>query len=266
MCEMLGVNFSKPTRVSFTLAGLLSRSNWNPDGWGIGCYPDGKGSALFKEAVAGNQSLLALLWVKHNLFSSATYLCHIRRASRGQVTYSNCHPFSRHYRELDILFCHNGTLNKNQLVTRTHCRPTGQTDSEQVFCYLLSKMAELKIFPVRKGRYIGYTKSEMAAIHKILLEINKHGSICCIFSDGHSMFCYRDVHGALDLFFLEQNSQGSSGKFADEDLEMNIHHDGEEFGQGFNVATAPLSNAEWQEFHPGQLIVTQHGRIVANFS
>jgi predicted glutamine amidotransferase len=266
MCEMLGLNFSKPTRVSFSLAGLLSRSNWNPDGWGIGCYPDGKASALFKESVAGNQSLLALLWVKHNVFSSCTYLCHIRRASRGQVSYSNSHPFSHHYRALDFLFCHNGTLDRKQLVTRTHFRPAGQTASELAFCFLLSKMSELKIYPVRKGQYIGYTKEEICAIRNILLEINKHGSICCIFSDGHSMFCYRDVQGARDLFFLEQNSQGSSGKFADEDLEMNIHHDGEEIGHGFNVATAPLSNAEWQEVRPGQLIVSQHGRIAANIS
>lgn len=155
MCEMLGLNFSKPTRVSFSLAGLLSRSNWNADGWGIGCYPDGKASALFKESVAGNQSMLALLWVKHNVFSSGTYLCHVRRASRGQVTYSNTHPFNHHYRALDFLFCHNGTLDRKQLVTRTHFRPAGGTDSEQAFCFLLSKMAELKIYPIKKGRYVG---------------------------------------------------------------------------------------------------------------
>ena len=266
MCEMLGLNFNRPVGITFSFSGLLTGSGWNHDGWGIGCYPDGKSAIVFKEAVAGHDSLLASFLTSYLPLQSATYLAHIRRASRGKVTTSNTHPFARHYKSLEFQFIHNGTLDKSHLKSEIRYRPVGETDSEKAFCYLLSRMEAWKICPVQKGKYIGYTQQQFSTIRNILLDINQYGSISCIFSDGATMFSYRDINGARDLHYLEKRQPLSERELEDEDIKLQVGLKKESEEQGLVITTAPLSDGEWQEFRPGQLIVTQHGQVVANIS
>lgn len=266
MCELLGMNFNHPVYIGFSFAGLMSRSGWNKDGWGLGLYPDEKAAAVYKEAIAGQHSLVALFIAKYRCLRSATFLAHIRQASRGQIAFSNSHPFNHHYQALEFLFIHNGTLDKKQFPVQKNFHPIGETDSEQVFCFLLSKMAGLRIYPVRKGEYIGYDEQQINAIYQILLDINDHGSMCCIFSDGRSLFAYRDKNGARELHFTEKTHEHSTHRLGDGEIKVTIHPDNEEHGNGLIFASEPLSAGEWQSFKPGQLIVTQHGQVIANLT
>ena len=267
MCEMLGLNFSRPVEVAFSFAGLLKGSERNPHGWGVGCYPDGGRAAnIFKEAKPGYESLLAAFLSSHLPLRSSTFLAHIRKASRGSVTFANCHPFSRHYKALEYLFVHNGTMNKELLKSKGRYRPLGQTDSELAFCSLMGRIEALKIYPVIKGKYVGYTQEQFDAIYKILREINQAGSLACILTDGQTMFAYRDANGLRELHYQERHQSLVEHELGDEEVTIKLPGNNEHDGTGFIMATVPIDSGEWKTFQPGQMIVCRNGAMIANIS
>ncbi|MCI0495267.1 class II glutamine amidotransferase, partial [candidate division KSB1 bacterium] len=68
---------------------------------------------------------------------SPLYILHARRKSpgKGLVRIENVHPFAY----ADYLFCHNGTIN-DALEFDQQFTPTGDTDSERFFYYILSDL------------------------------------------------------------------------------------------------------------------------------
>ncbi|MBM9514692.1 class II glutamine amidotransferase [Desulfogranum marinum] len=263
MCELLALNFNKPIQPKFSFPSLLLGCDWNPDGWGIGYHPDGKGAVVFKEPVPGNESELAAFLQHSHLLKSETFILHIRRASRGMVSYENTHPFFRHYCGTEMIFAHNGTL-----VTRTplniNYQVIGNTDSEQAFCTLLGEMEKKDIIPRRRGGLQYFSDENLEKIYEILFDINRHGAFNCIFSDGFNLFAYRDKKGARDLHYVKREYPFSSCRFRDSDIgvDLNVHKGSDE--SGYIIASNPLSDEEWEEFNPGQMIVFSRGKQVAS--
>lgn len=92
-------------------------------------------------------------WSNRNLRNLAPKIktecmvAHVRAASVGEVSESNCHPFQ--YKNL--LMAHNGGIEEFQLVKRKIREPLtnelynwikGQTDSEHIFAYLLNHLLQ----------------------------------------------------------------------------------------------------------------------------
>jgi predicted glutamine amidotransferase len=119
------------------------------DGWGAGWFArDGQPRV--------HKSVVPILDRKSGFFSALAGLSadaprialgHLRKASVGGVATENTHPF-----EADgWLFCHNGTLfNAEHLPLVAH-DPTGRTDSERFFLYLLEQMAGDGEQGIRRG-------------------------------------------------------------------------------------------------------------------
>ena len=117
----------------------------NGDGFGIGWYvPE-----LHDEPVTFVSVHPA--WSNRNLRNLAPkvqtecFIAHVRAASVGEVSESNCHPFQ--YRNL--LMMHNGGVENFSLIKRRLRQPLtdelynwikGQTDSEHIFAYLLNNL------------------------------------------------------------------------------------------------------------------------------
>ena len=117
----------------------------NGDGFGIGWYvPE-----LHKEPVTFVSVHPA--WSNRNLRNLAPkirtecFIAHVRAASVGEVSESNCHPFQ--YRNL--LMMHNGGVENFSRIKRKIREPLsdelynwikGQTDSEHLFAYLLNQL------------------------------------------------------------------------------------------------------------------------------
>jgi glutamine amidotransferase len=117
----------------------------NGDGFGIGWYHQelSKEPATF---VSVNPA-----WSNRNLKNLAPkirtdcLIAHVRAASVGDVSESNCHPF--HHKEL--LMAHNGGVEEFGKIKRKLREPLsdelynwikGQTDSEHIFAFLLNQM------------------------------------------------------------------------------------------------------------------------------
>lgn len=117
----------------------------NGDGFGIGWYvPDVSPEPV--TFVSVNPA-----WSNRNLRNLAPkirtecMIAHVRAASVGEVSESNCHPFL--YKNL--LMAHNGGIEEFQKVKRKIREPLsdelynwikGQTDSEHIFAYLLNEL------------------------------------------------------------------------------------------------------------------------------
>src|ERR1044071_2616965 len=117
----------------------------NGDGFGIGWYvPE-----LHEEPVTFVSVNPA--WSNRNLRNLAPkirtecFIAHVRAASVGEVSESNCHPFQ--YKNL--LMMHNGGVEEFSKIKRKLREPLtdelynwikGQTDSEHIFAYLLNDL------------------------------------------------------------------------------------------------------------------------------
>jgi predicted glutamine amidotransferase len=117
----------------------------NGDGFGIGWYvPEVNNEPV--TFVSVNPA-----WSNRNLRNLAPkirtecFIAHVRAASVGEVSESNCHPFQ--YKNL--LMMHNGGIENFGLIKRKIREPLtdelynwikGQTDSEHIFAYLLNHL------------------------------------------------------------------------------------------------------------------------------
>jgi glutamine amidotransferase len=140
-------------------------SNVHCHGWGIGWYENGA-AQVKKEPVS------ALGSPKFNDTArdakSHVFVCHLRKASNGEQTYSNSQPFN----SSKWLFAHNGTVDRDYLMTKlTNAQLTieGETDSEVYFHWLLQNLEKSGVnglqFAVDEVR-----KREFTALNFILTD------------------------------------------------------------------------------------------------
>ena len=265
MCELLGLAFNRQINPTFSFAGLLSGSDKNPEGWGIGFYPEhGSTASIFKEAITGTDSHLAQYLQSYPNLSSQIVLAHIRKSSSGTVNHSNTHPFDRFFNGRQWLFAHNGTLYYPELLKLRYYYPAGDTDSERSFCWLLAQLRDMHIKPMFKGSYVGFSDADVRSIYQQLLYINVEctGAFNVLFSDGQHLFAYRDIHGKRPLYYLYRQYPFATTLFRDSDMIVNLNIEKGREEAGYVIASVPLSNEDWCEFLPGQLIVFRDGEMV----
>ncbi|OAM25695.1 class II glutamine amidotransferase [Eikenella exigua] len=83
-------------------------------------------------------SPMAEFVVKTYQIKSTNVIAHIRKATQGSVGLANTHPFIREILGKYWLFAHNGHLGGFQPKEGKYYRPIGSTDSERVFCFILT--------------------------------------------------------------------------------------------------------------------------------
>jgi len=198
----------------------------------------------------GMTALLASFLTSYLPLRSATYLAHIRRASRGKVSVSNTHPFNRHYKSLEFLFAHNGTLDKTQLKSGTRYRPVGETDSEKAFCYLLSRMEAWKIYPVQKES-TSVTPISSSRKSATFYSISTSMDRCLAYFPMDLPYSPTETLMAQGIWhYLEKRQPLSERELENEDIKLKVNLDKDSDEYGFIMATAPLSDGEWVSFQP----------------
>ena len=148
MCRLLAAVASEVTHFRLSLKeaprSLAFLSREHRDGWGIGVYSQGDGWLLqrgtdcahedddFHEVAAGS--------------CGEVLIAHVRKRTVGPVTLENTHPFEKS----GWVFAHNGTIEDVEWV-RSQVSPErlaalgGQTDSEILFAFLLTRLDQARI-------------------------------------------------------------------------------------------------------------------------
>jgi len=251
MCELLGLNFNQPVRPSLSFRGFSHRGDKNPHGWGIARY-EGKACQVFKEPIKVQSSQLAAFIRDYDAFISTIFISHVRDASRGNQTLQNTHPFVRVFRSRDLVCAHNGTIKEPLDSTPLDFQPVGETDSEVLFCALLTSLSQAQI-----------SFDEFQKIEKVLRGFNELGTMNLLFSEGDHLYCYRDKDGHNGLCRTERISPFKRVSLQDEDWDIDLAEENQPGQRGFVIASHPLTkNEQWIDFTPGALGVFKDGQLV----
>ena len=253
MVQLLGINCEKEIEIDFAFKGSAAVSGKNPDGWGYTYFKDDKWM-IFKEPFDETQFELKDFQLNFptNFFSSSL-LSHIRYATKGNKILENTHPFELELFERNWTFAHSGhlTIYKHVLRYSEGIAPKGDTDSEEVFCTILTDVRDLG--------HLTKDKDIALQIEKTAKELSKEGGMNILLSDGDYLFAY--YSGYKSLYYAElrppfdKNIVGEDHQLwftlfvKDMDTQIGI------------VASEPLiPEVEWRKFDINTLYAFKNGK------
>jgi transglutaminase-like putative cysteine protease/predicted glutamine amidotransferase len=214
---------------------------------------------VLKEPAPESGSIRSELVKAWDHLASSIFVVHIRTATWGQNSAANTQPFSRAHGGRDWLIAHSGSL-RDRLVVGGRFEPVGSTDTELIFCDLLERIAEAG------WRSLGDCDLERLRLE--LGDLNKHGGLGLVMSDGQHLLVYADAHdeGRLHLCHLLP-PHGKSLAFGDEDLMVDLTSRGDVSRKGVAVSSSPLTRSdgrpmEWTRVPPGHLLMVRQGAVI----
>ena len=245
MCQLLGMNSSKPAALNFSFAGFAERggrTGVHADGWGI-AFHDGERCQLLTETLASIDSPLAQS-LRRAAPRSRNVVAHIRKATQGAVAPHNSHPFVRTLWGRSWSFAHNGNLEQFHPRHAPYYSAAGDTDSERAFCYLLSALR--RQFPLQAPPLAQLGEAVAAAAAAVA----RHGSFNFIMSNGEVLL----AHCSTSLHYVLRQYPFASARLLDCDLQIHFGQHNHLDDRIAVIATEPLTEGEaWQAFLPGQL-------------
>ncbi|WP_322058566.1 class II glutamine amidotransferase [Paraburkholderia sp. J63] len=258
MCQLLGMNCAAPTDVTFSFTGFAARggaTDHHADGWGIAFFED-KACRLFIDHEASARSPIAEM-VKRYPIKSRNTIAHIRKATQGHTSLENSHPFQRELWGRHWIFAHNGDLQDFNPVMSGVYQPVGTTDSERAFCTLLEGLR--KAFPGCQPPL----DELFATLESLTREITQFGVFNFLLSNGQALFAHCSTH----LYYLVRSWPFSTAHLVDADVSIDFAKYTTPEDRVSVIATAPLTDNEvWTRFAPGDLLMFQHGDVVARTS
>lgn len=253
MCQLLGMNCNTPTDVMFSFAGFAQRggrTDHHADGWGIAFF-EGQGLRHFVDHQPACDSPVAEL-IRRYPIRSENVIAHIRKATQGEVSLRNCHPFVRELWGRYWVFAHNGDLKGFEPRLHSHFRPVGSTDSERAFCWILQELAKSHA-GVPSVQELTITLRELAA------RIAAHGTFNFLLSNGQALWAHASTH----LHYVERRHPFTQAQLADEGLSVDFSAHTTPQDRVAVIVTAPLTtNEAWTAFAPGELKVFVDGVAV----
>ena len=146
MCRLFGFRSVIPSQVHRSLLdadnALGVQSERHPDGWGVAFYIDGAPHLTRSPRAALGDHLFKRV---SGVVASETVLAHVRKATVGDLSVLNCHPF-QHGR---WVFAHNGEVRDferhrqtvlAEVAPRLRRYVLGDTDSEILFFLFLTRL------------------------------------------------------------------------------------------------------------------------------
>jgi predicted glutamine amidotransferase len=146
MCRLFGFRSVIQSQVHRSLLeadnALCSLSDQHPDGWGVAYYVEGTPHLTRSALTALSDRVFQRV---SGVVASETVVAHVRKATQGNLSVLNCHPF-QHGR---WVFAHNGDVptfaqHRETLVSEVSPRLRryilGETDSEVVFFLILTQL------------------------------------------------------------------------------------------------------------------------------
>ncbi len=263
MCQLLGLSSSDPIRLTFDWENFVkhgSQHGGNPDGWGVAYY-EGVDAMLLREAEPAAESSMVQYLSKHAPRSDLI-ISHIRRATYGNLKLANTQPFQRVLGGHTHIFAHNGFVPPLKM-PNTPCwlLPQGDTDSEHLFCHLLSHLE-----PLWNSGGIPSIEQRFDVVQRFAQEIMQRGASNFLYSDGVNLFAHghrqtlpgEAISDEPGLYVnLCKSEPGSDMTIPCQGLRT----EGRCSNQAL-VATYPLNDHEWVPLKAGEIACFEHGQRI----
>jgi len=206
MCRIFGFRSVIPSKVHRSLLAaenaLGVQSNDHPDGWGVAFYVDDAPHLTRSPTTALGDHLFHRL---SGVASSQTVLAHVRKATQGELTVLNCHPFQ--YGRW--VFAHNGDIpnfQQHRAALLDEITPPlrrfilGETDSEVIFYIILTQLSAQKALASDYSAHDALSAVHAAA-RKIRDICEGDGNTKClltlVLTNGHTMVA---MQGGKELY------------------------------------------------------------------
>jgi glutamine amidotransferase len=256
------MNANSPTDLTFSFSGFAprgGRTDQHADGWGVAFF-EGDGVRAFIDQASAACSPIAKLLCDYPI-RSENVIAHIRKATQGEVSLRNCHPFTRELWGRYWVFAHNGDLGSFRPRLHAHFRPVGTTDSEWLFCWIMQELwkshANLPSVPELTQTLAELCDQVRAEVARLP---NAKASFNFLLSNGQALW----AHCSTELWFIERAHPFGHAKLVDEELSIDFAQHTQPSDKVSVVVTKPLTDNEtWQRMAPGELKVFQDGAAQA---
>ena len=227
MCELFGVSSDRKIRVNEYLNVFFKHSVEHHNGWGLALLDDGVIS-IEKEPVRAVDSQYLKNRLTGNI-ETARCMAHIRKATMGDVSFPNTHPFvlSDDSGKKWVLV-HNGTIFESVVLTPYQYIQEGSTDSERVLHFIVEWMNRLILNGFDDSRKFNF-------INEIVLKLTPGNKLNFLLYDSDYLYVHKNEPGTMYRKVIP----------------------GEVI-----ISTLPLDNEHWEEVPQNQLIVYKDGKIV----
>lgn len=230
MCELLCVSAGKKIFANDLLKNFFEHSVEHPNGWGLAVL-DGKNIAIEREPVKARNSLYLKNRLTGNI-ESARFMAHIRKATIGEESFSNTHPFVRMDESgRNWVLMHNGTIFDSRELSSYQYEQEGTTDSERILLYLVDcinerLVSEMNSFDVNQRFHL---------VDEMVRKLAKGNKLNLVIYDG-------------DYFYIHKNEADSLYK--------------REHNKEIVISTRPLTNECWEEVPTNRLLVYRDGEKI----
>lgn len=262
MTQLLALSFDCATSPSIRLRGL-ERAESSLDavyGWGLAWYPqDGNAAMVVKDPTSLGTNALTHVLSDWERFSATVFVAHLRGAAKRRAQ-QDTHPFQRSYGGRDWVLAHNGDLRHGfrhelPLGDDPTFEPMGQTDSEHLFCWLLS---QLRAAGHRRLRDV-----PAEALAGWLRRINRLGTLNLLLSDGTDVAAYSDAFGYRPLWWIRHTPPDPLIRVTNAEIDLKVGTSADASRTAVVVSSERLSEAGWAPIGPGELLVSRRGNVVA---
>ena len=264
--RLVALSFDSAASPTFSLAGFQHYVGRHAYGWGFAWYPDKEGASLLvKDATSVGDNAMTKLLREWERFESTTFVAHLRGAARA-LRERDTQPFSRAYGGRDWVFGHNGDLNSREahvpihqilpLGARPIQEPIGSTDSEHIFCWLLTKAHEEG---ARSLIDIGWAK-----LHSWFQYLDTLGTANFVLSDGRDLVAYADDGGYNPLHIARYVPPHVPVTLQAPDFEVGLEDARERSRSVIVVSTEPLAELGFATLVPGQMVTVRRGAFIYN--
>lgn len=193
MCRVLGCVAREPVSIRHELLQaenpFIRQSEEHDSGWGMAVYGRGEGESpecvRFPQAAHTDGDFITATNMRGRLFNA-----HVRRATIGGLSAENTHPFCLGA----YSFSHNGTvLYAHRLIERGVQPPTGETDSEALFNFLMHDFDP------------GDAVAGLRRLVTRVIRRSPFSALNFLFSDGERLYAYR--LGVFELHWLHRGEE-----------------------------------------------------------
>jgi transglutaminase-like putative cysteine protease/predicted glutamine amidotransferase len=257
--DILVMSLDGPSSPSIKLQLGKPVSGSHEQGWGFGWYPGDQTAAMVtKDPAALSTQVLLDAITDWSSFRSTVFFCKVRGANKGYA-HHDTQPFTRSFAGRDWMFMHNGDLNKEQLEKLPRRKsgllePLGSTDSELVFCHLLTAMHREKI------RRIADLDPHL--LYEWLQPFDQLGSADMSMTDGESTACFHGSQSPKPMFYTRLQPPNNQQVYISEAAQLALSDPRDTYRTALIFSSSPFSNSRWIEMQPGQLIVARRGAVV----
>ncbi len=259
MCQLLGMNSRLPASLTLSFSGFTQRggcTDHHADGWGIAFFgadggAPGKGVRCFVDSESASTSPIAKMLCSYPI-KSHNVVAHVRKATIGEITLANSHPFVRELWGRYWVFAHNGDLKDFAPSLHGSFHPVGNTDSELAFCWLLQELS-------KSHAGVPDVTELTRTLRELVPQIARHGTFNFLLSNGQAMW----AHASTKLHYLVRQHPFCEVQLKDEDVSVDLSELNGPDDRLAIVVTEPLTtNEAWTAFAPGELRVFVDGAPV----